>query len=144
MIIWHFILAMLIVLVASVTWRKTSLHRKLSWNKSIGPSPVHGEKQIQYVLKRILFAVACALVLAVPLFFANFPPDEGTHFNGDESVVDLILWIFFSPLFAMAIVLFAGSMLKAAFLLIFEIFGRRRYFDDVTGEFVPPQNLTAK
>jgi hypothetical protein len=141
MIIWHLVLVMVIVLVASITWRKTSPHRKLSWNKSIGPSPLHGEKQIQYVLRRILFTFACALVLSVPLFFANSPPDEGTSFNGNESVVDLILWVFFSPLFLMAVFLLAGYMLKAALLLVFEVFGRRCSFDKVADKFIPHRNL---
>ena len=99
----------------------------------LGPRPSHGENKIRYLLRNALFSMACFAVAVLPLFFLTAPPDEGTSFTGDESMLDLAAWMICFPLSAMAFVALAACSLRA---LALSIFRRRQVFDQSLGKFV--------
>ena len=104
-----------------------------SWNVWFGPKPREGESPALYSLRRALAASIAAAVLAIPMFFVSGPPDEGTSFSGDESVVDLVVFIICMPLTAMAVVTLLMALLRAAVSAVFQ---RRHVFDISAGQFL--------
>ena len=104
-----------------------------SWNIWFGPKPREGESRARYSLRRALAATIAAIVLALPLFIVSPPPDEGTSFSGNESIVDLLVFMICMPLSAMAVVTLLMALLNA---LVSVVFQRRHAFDGATGEFL--------
>lgn len=111
-----------------------------SWNIRFGQLPKHGENQIRYMLKCGIFASVWLIALVTPLLFVSLPPDEGTRFTGDESIVDFAVLIIFFPLSAMAFVAVVGCLLKT---ILLSLFWRHRVFDKAAGKFVRRQHLSA-
>lgn len=83
-------------------------------------------------MRRALASLITLAGLAVPLFFVSAPPDEGTSFSGDESVVDMAVFMIFAPLVAMTFIALCTLLFSA---LVSAIFRRDQVFDTGTGEF---------
>ena len=103
------------------------------WNIWFGPRPQDGESRVRYTLRRALAALVALVVVVVPLLFASAPPDEGTSFSGDESVVGMAVFMVFAPLTAMAFITLAALLFSA---LVSVVFRRRHRFDSAAGEFL--------
>jgi hypothetical protein len=61
-----------------------------------------------------------------------------------QHVLNRNLFSFVTALILAVPLFFASSMLKTAALLVFGVYGRSRFFDEVTVKFVHLQNLSAK
>ena len=104
-----------------------------SWNIWFGPKPRDGESRARYTLRRALATSVALVVVVIPLMFASAPPDEGTSFSGDESVVGMAVFMVFGPLAAMAFFTLAALLFSA---LVSAVFRRRHVFDSAAGEFL--------
>lgn len=135
MTIWISIIVVLLVLLllACFDTRGPSNLPVRSWNIFIGPKPRHGETQALYTLRKALAVLVMMAVVALPLFFVSTPPDEGTGFSGNESIIDLAVFMICAPLSAMAFLTVVASLFSA---MIYAIFRRRHIFDSETGAFV--------
>ena len=126
----------LILLLAVVSWadaRNRSSLPKRSWNVWIGPKPQEGEGYARFTLRRALATLMTLAVLVIPMFFASPPPDEGTSFSGNESMLGMAIFIIFGPL---AVMTFLSLMAMLFSALVYALFRRRQVFDSDTGEFV--------
>ena len=134
MVSW--VLIGLVVLLAVVSWadaRNRASLPKRSWNLWIGPKPKEGEAQARYTLRRALTALVTLVVLIIPLFFASPPPDEGTSFSGNESMLGMTIFMVFAPLVAMTIIALVATLFSS---LVSAVFRRNHVFDSAAGEFV--------
>lgn len=126
----------LILLLAVVSWadaRNKSSLPKRSWNLWIGPKPQDGEGYARFTLRRALASLLTLAFLVLPLFFASAPPDEGTNFSGNESMLGMAILIIFGPLAAMTFLTLMATLFSA---LVYGLFRRRHVFDGDSGEFV--------
>jgi len=133
MSVWIFIFACLVAAaVIDRLWKRWEPETR-SWNIRIGVSPKNGESQVRFMIRETLFALLGLTVFAIPLFLVSAPPDEGTSFRGDESILQMTVWVVFLPLAAMALVVTTGRVLK---MLVMAPFVYRRSFDQLTESFV--------
>lgn len=135
MSVWISIIVVLLVLLllACLDARGPSNLPVRSWNVFIGPKPRDGEAQALYTLRKALAALVMAAVVVLPLFFVSAPPDEGARFSGNESTIDLAVFIICAPLAAMAFLTVFASLFSA---MIYAIFRRRHVFDSERGAFI--------
>lgn len=134
MTLWIVIaVTLLLVVLARADSRDRYSRPKRSWNIWFGPTPGEGESRARYTVRRALAALAALVVLAVPLMFVSPPSDEGARFSGDESIVDLVVFMIFMPLTAMALVSFVALICSS---MVSAIFRRGHVFDVAAGEFV--------
>ena len=124
---------LLLVFLARADSRDRSIRPTRSWNIWIGPKPREGESRARYTVRRALAATVALVFLAVPLLFVSPPPDEGTSFSGDESVVEMAVFMIFAPLTAMAFVALVVLLFSS---LVSAVFRRRQVFHGAAGEFV--------
>ena len=113
--------------------RDRSARPTRSWNIWFGPKPREGEQRFRYTLRRALAALAVLVVVAIPLLFASPPPDEGTSFSGDESIMEMAVFMVFAPLTAMALVTLFALLFSS---LVSVVFRRSHVFRNAAGEFV--------
>jgi len=132
------VLLIFIVLIVISNRHKGYPRASRSRNIWFGPKPAHGENQIQHYLKGALYALACFVALALPMFFLSAPPDEGTSFRGNESVAEFAAWIIHFPLLAMAFVALATYLIKILFLSLFR---PRHLFHQDLGQFIDQSKL---
>lgn len=134
MSLWIVIAVVLLLVVLARADSRDRLNRpKRSWNIWFGPTPREGESCARYALRRALAALAVLVFLAVPLVFVSAPPDEGAGFSGDESIVELAVFIVFMPLTAMAFVSFVALIFSS---MVSVVFRRGQVFDAASGNFV--------
>lgn len=134
MIAW--VVVGLVLLLALVSWadaRNRANLPKRSWNLWIGPKPQEGEGQARYTLRRALAAAITLVALVIPLFFASPPPDEGTSFSGNESMLGMAMFMVFGPLAAMSFIAVFATLFSA---LMSALFRRHHVFDSAAGRFV--------
>lgn len=134
MTVW--VLIGLVLLLAVVGWadaRNRASLPKRSWNIWFGPKPQEGESRARFTLRRALTVAITLAVLVIPLMFASPPPDEGTSFSGNESMLGMAIFMVFAPLAAMTILALIATLFSA---LISGLFRRNHVFDSDTGEFV--------
>lgn len=127
------VVVLLLVVVARADSRDRSNRPTRSWNIWFGPKPREGETRSRFALRRALAAMAALVIVAIPLLFASPPPDEGTSFSGDESVVGMAVFMIFAPLTVMASVSLLALLCSS---LVSAIFRRRHVFHGAAGEFV--------
>ena len=133
MSVWVFIIACLVAAaVVERLWKRWEPKTR-SWNIRIGVSPKPGENQVRFMVREILFALLGFAIFVVPPLLVSAPPDEGTSFRGDESILDMTVWIVFMPLAAMALVLATARVLKTIAVAPFVY---HRSFDQLSGSFV--------
>ncbi len=123
---------LLLVFLARADSRDRSNRPTRSWNIWIGPKPREGESRARYTVRRALAATVALVCLAAPLLFVSPPPDEGTSFSGDESVVEMAVFMIFAPLTAMAFVTLVVLLFSS---LVSVVFRRRHVFHGAAGEF---------
>ena len=129
----------LAVLVVYVRWRKPYVRPASSLNIWFGPLPRHGENQTRYYLKDAMYALACLVVLVLPLLLLS-QWDLKIDIRTGESANILVILIILIGLALMAFFAFASCLAKAFFL---SLFGRRRVFDESLGKFVQRNQLSA-
>ncbi len=134
MALWIVIAAvLLLVVLARADSRDRSNRPKRSWNIWFGPTPREGESRARYTGRRALAALAALVFLGLPLAFVSPPLDEGTRLSGDESIVDLAVFMIFMPLTAMAFVSFVALIFSS---MVSAVFRRGQLFDSAAGDFV--------
>lgn len=134
MVLW--VLIGLILLLAVVSWadaRNRASLPKRSWNIWFGPKPQNGEGYARYTLRRAFAAMVTLVAVSIPLFFASAPPDEGSSFSGNESIVGMSMFMVFGPLAAMAFITLVATLFSA---LVSALFRRNHVFDSAAGQFV--------
>lgn len=127
------VVLMLFALLARADSRDTTNLPTRRWNIWFGLKPREEETRVRYTLRRALAALVTLVAVVIPLLFAPEPPDEGTSFSGDESVVGMALYMLFAPLTAMAVVTLIVLLFSA---LVSAVFRRRYRFDSAAGEFI--------
>lgn len=139
MSIWIAIIVVLLVLwlLIRLDVRGPSNIPTRSWNIFIGPKPRDGETRARYALRKAIAALVAAVIAALPLFFISALPDEGSSFSGNESIIDLVVFIICAPLAAMSILTVLASLFHA---MICAIFRRRHIFDPEINAFVRLQD----
>ncbi|MGI9205295.1 MAG: hypothetical protein ACR2Q3_14865 [Woeseiaceae bacterium] len=135
MTVWISIIVVLLVLwlLARLDVRGSSNLPVRSWNIFIGPKPRDGESQVQFSLRKALVALVTTAVVTLPLLFVSAVPDEGADFSGNESIIDLAVFIICGPLAAMAFLTVVASLFST---MVSAIFRRRKIFDSETGAFI--------
>lgn len=135
MSIWISIIVVLLVLwlLVRLDVRGPSNLPIRPWNIFIGPKPRDGETQALYTLRKALAALMTTAIVALPLFFVSAPPDEGTSFSGNESPIDLVVFITCAPLAAMASLTVVASVFNA---MVYAVFRRGHIFDSQSDAFI--------
>ena len=85
-----------------------------------------------WIVLAIVAVLVALAILAIPLYFASAPPDEGTSFQGDESTFGMALFMICAPLAAMAFISMRALLFSA---LVSAIFRDDHVFNVDTGEF---------
>lgn len=128
-----FVVVLLLVVMARADSRDRSNRPMRSWNIWFGLNPKEGESRARYTLRRALAALVTVVVLSIPLLFVSAAPDEGARFSGNESVVEMAVFMIFAPLTAMAF----GTLVALLFSSVASaVFRRRHVFNGAAGEFV--------
>ncbi len=134
MTLWiAFSVVLLLLALARADSRDRSNRPKRAWNIWFGPTPREGESRARYTVRRALAALAALVFLAIPLVLVSPPPNERTGFSGDESLLDLAVFVIFMPLTAMAFVSFVALTCSS---VVSAVFRREHVFDVASGDFV--------
>ena len=134
MTLWiAFSVVLLLLALARADSRDRSNRPKRAWNIWFGPTPREGESRARYTVRRALAALSALVLVAIPLAFVSPPPDEGTSFSGNESVVELAVFMICMPLTAMALVSFLALIWSSVMSVVFR---RGHVFDTSAGDVV--------
>jgi len=84
-----------------------------SWNIRIEVKPRPGECQLRFLWRDALVTMVCLGVPMLPFVLVSAPPDQGTSFRGDESLIEVAVWLLLFPFAAAAMILTVIKTLKA-------------------------------
>jgi hypothetical protein len=131
--IWVLITVLALISLYYADARDASNRPTRSWNIWFGPKPREGESRARYTLRRALATLVAFITVVIPLMFVSAPPDEGTSFSGNESIIGMAVFMIFAPLTVMAFVSFVGLLFSS---LVSVIFRRHQVFHVESGEFL--------